>query len=385
MAAGRRIAWRVSVALVTATATLVPPAPARADPGCNFLDMINAGANALGALATPQCAAASAEDGGVVASYVIAGLLEGASALNSGAVNGFCTGLAQAQDDINTIQTALNALGISVDLAAALGGLDPLSIVECGCTIQQSVSALASDVGACACDLLNAIPGVHCGCSNPPPPVQANCALPSTCFTGSSDPACQTGNAIMGCSNFLGSLPGAGPHCTGNEQDGANGAFVSTHIGDPNCGALLYCFCPKPLVPTWTSVPPLPGTFGNPLYSGVFTCLCPSGTYQARTASGEPMTSAGVPVCLCDYTNQPPKVTDNPQDMCPLNLLGPCQAGQISRNGRCITPCSDPTKGMTQDGACCDPSMVTACGQCCPPRTIPNPANGSCWTPGQAQ
>ena len=163
--------------------------------------------------------------------------------------------------------------------------------------------------------------------------------------------------------------------CPGSENDGPNGAFVSTQVGDSNCPTLLYCYCPKPLVPTWTSVPPLPPSFSNPLDTGVFTCACPDGTWQAGTAGG-------VPICLCDYTNQPPKVADTPQGRCPMNLLGSCQPNQIVMNGDASRH-SDPSMGMTPDGACCDPNQLTACGQCCGPGT--RPVNGRCVGPGPIQ
>jgi hypothetical protein len=225
---------------------------------------------------------------------------------------------------------------------------------------------------------------VHCDCS-PPPPVQANCALPSNCFTGSSDPACQAGlqggNVIFGCNSFDANS-GIGPHCTGNEQDGPTGAFVSTHLGsDPNCGQLLYCFCPKPMVPVWTQ-PPSTGIF-DPFATSVFTCQCPSGTYQPKSKSGQPLTQAGVPVCLCDYTNQPPKATDDPSKQCDINLVkNSCPANEILVGTKCVQECP-PNEGMTLQGACCDPALISSCGQCCPSNTVPDPATGGCTPPRQ--
>jgi hypothetical protein len=375
MATGQRIVLNVGVALLAATMMLLSGVPARAAPGCNLGDLLQAAGNTAGALTSPACAEASQIGEG--AGYVLAGGVVAGLAFvqaNSGpdSVNKLCDAVTTGQTDVRNLGDWLAAAGISQDVTSAilaLGG-PVLSVIECGCLLEQSVSQLANDVGACACDIANFF-GAHCKNCTPPPPVQANCALPTTCFTGSSDPACQMNNTISGCYTFLGATV-----CPGSEQDGPSGAFVSTHIGDSECGALLYCFCPKPLVPTWTSVPPLPPGFTNPAAAGVFTCACPDGTHQAGTAGG-------IPICLCDYTNQPPKVADTPQGMCPINLLGSCKPNQIVIGGKCVTPCSDPTMGMTPDGACCDPNQVTSCGQCCGPGK--RPVNGSCVGPGPIQ
>jgi hypothetical protein len=374
MATARDLAIRLCVALIVAAGAALPAPSARAD--CNPIDLANQAVNAIGSLTSPACLAATADDGGSVASYVVAGGLEGASAVNSGAVNDFCNSLNQAQDDLNKLQAGLNALNAGIDLSSVLGPLNPFNIVECACNIQQGVNSFVNDLGQCVCDAFSWVPGVHCGCSNPPPPKLADCALPSNCFTGSSDPACQTGNAILGCiqTNFGGQSVQL---CPGQAQPTSGGTYVSEQTGDPNCPQTLYCFCPLPLVPVWTTPPAGNGFDPNPV--GVFTCECPSGTYQATSKSGQPLTSAGVPVCLCDYTNQPPKIGSDPSQMCNINILGqPCPNGQTRLGNKCVTPCTDPTKGMTMDGACCDPTQMSSCGQCCPPGTTPNPISGSC-------
>lgn len=386
MATVRHTAMRLCVTLIVAagaslSAATLSLAPARAGSSCNLLDLANSAVNAVGSFASPACEAASADDGGVVASYIIAGALEGVGAASSNAAGDFCNAVNTAKDDLNALQSDLNALNAGVDLASVLGGLDPLSIVECGCDIQQGVSQFVNQLGDCACALVDWLPFVHCGCSNPPPPRQANCAVPTTCFTGSSDPACQGSNVILGCLPQVDNFP---PICPGNAQPTSGGTFVSTQTGDSSCPQTLYCFCPLPMVPVWTTPPP-PSSF-DPSPVGMFTCQCPSGTYQAKSKSGQPLTEGGVPVCLCDYTNQPPKVTDDPGQMCNINLVGkPCPSGQIQLGQNCVTPCADPTKGMTMDGACCDPTQMTSCGQCCPPDTTPNPVNGSCMPRQVAQ
>jgi hypothetical protein len=351
MTSGKRGACNVSLALIAAVAMLLASAPARANPSCNIGDIFNAAANAFGSLTSGHCLSACADDGGCLASILVAGGLEAAAASNPGSDGSFCRSLGNVGDTLSSVQGALDKAHISVDLSNLVNSpVDPLSILSCGCDMDQDVNQFVSDIGDCACDLLSLLPGVHCNCT-PPPPVQANCALPTTCQYGSSDPACQNGIGPIGL-----------------EQDGSSGAFVSVHLGtDPNCGALLYCFCPKPLVPTWTGSHGI----GAITDTGMFTCACPDGTRQVGV-------QAGVPVCLCNITNFPPKIADNIVDMCSLNLLGKCQPNQIVVKGKCVTPCANPAMGMTPDGACCDPNQISACGQCCPPHWTPNPVNGGC-------
>jgi hypothetical protein len=377
MATGGRIAIVVRVALLAATAMLLPAAPARANPGCNLGDVFNAAANAFGAATSTACDSTYATGGvGVSAAAAIAFGLAGLAATGNGnTVNLVCGDLSNVGDDLNSIASWLQTAGVSSDVVstiASIPGLDPWNVAQCGCDLEQGVNQLVSDFGDCLCDLVSWVPGVNCNNCTPPPPIQADCALPSNCFVGSSDPACQTDNAITGCITVINTTL-----CPASENPGPTGTFVSEPTGDANCPTLRYCFCPKPLVPTWTPMPSLPPGFSNASQTNVFTCACPDGTYQAGTAGG-------LPICLCDYTNVPPKVADTPQGMCPMNLLGSCQANQIVLNGECVTPCSDPTKGMTPDGACCDPNQVTDCGQCCPPGSRPEP-NGTCFTPGQTQ
>ena len=356
---------------------LLSGAPARAAPGCNLGDLANAAANTLSGATSPACDATYATGVGIGVVTLVTGALEGLAATgNSRTISTVCnavnfgqnvddsaTGIGQwlAQANVST-QTVDDIVGALQSSAV----LDPLNVAQCACNIEQGINSLLSDLGDCLCDLVSWIPGVNCNNCTPPPPVQADCALPANCFVGSSDPACQTNNAITGCITVINATV-----CPASANPTPTGTFVTEPTGDSNCPTMRYCFCPKPLVPTWTPMPSLPPGFTTPTTTNVFTCACPDGTYQAGTAGG-------VPICLCDYTNEPPQVADTPQGMCPMNLLGPCQANQIVVQGKCVTPCSDPTKGMTPDGACCDPNQVSACGQCCPPGTTPDPANGSC-------
>ena len=383
MATGRRIAIVVSVALLVAAIDLLPPAPARAAPGCNLGDIINAAGNTLSGAASPACDATYATGAGIGAITLVTGALEGLAASgNSGAIDTVCNVVNSGQsveDNAQSIGQWLATADVSSqtvnDVIAALQSsvvLDPLNVAQCACSIESGINSLLSDIGDCLCDLVSWIPGVNCNNCTPPPPVQADCALPSNCFVGSSDPACQTNNAITGCVTVINATI-----CPASENPEPTGTFVTEPTGDSSCPTVRYCFCPKPLVPTWTPMPSLPPGFSNASQTNVFTCACPDGTYQAGAAGG-------LPICLCDYTNVPPQVADTPQGRCPMNLLGSCQPNQIVLNGKCVTPCSDPSMGMTPDGGCCDPNLVTDCGQCCPHGSTPEP-NGTCFTPGPIQ
>ena len=378
MMSGDRVARHALVTLLAAAAWLLPCA-ARAAPGCDIGDILNDGGNALSAVASPACDASYATGVGITAVAAITAALEIISGSGGGGtVNNVCNDLNTVKDDAAAIGQWLTAANVSSqtvdDIVGALNSstvVDPLNVATCACSIEQGVNQFLSDLGDCLCDLVSWIPGVNCNSCTPPPPVQADCALPANCFVGSSDPACQTNNAITGCITVVNATI-----CPASTTPGSTGTFVSEPTGDPNCPTMRYCFCPKPLVPTWTPMPSLPPSFTGPTTTNVFTCACPNGTYQAGTAGG-------VPICLCDYTNQPPKVADTPQGMCPINLVGNCQPNQIVIKGQCVTPCQDPTQGMTPDGACCDPNQLTACGQCCPPGK--RPVNGTCVGPGPIQ
>ena len=58
---------------------------------------------------------AAIDDGGTVASHVIAGGLEAVAAGDSSGVTDFCNGLGQAQDDLDKLQTALDGLNVGIE------------------------------------------------------------------------------------------------------------------------------------------------------------------------------------------------------------------------------------------------------------------------------
>ena len=121
MATARDIAIRLCVTLIVAAGVSWPAAPAHAGASCNLGDLFNSAVNAVGSFGSSACLGATADDGGAVASYAIAGGLEAVAAANSGAVNDFCNALNTAQDNLNSLQTALNGLNARVDLASVLG------------------------------------------------------------------------------------------------------------------------------------------------------------------------------------------------------------------------------------------------------------------------
>ena len=153
----------------------------------------------------------------------------------SGQANSLCNEVNTALSDISAITSWLQTAGINSDVLteiAGIPGLDPVSVLQCGCDLEQGFDQLASDLGDCLCDLVSWIPGVNCNSCTPPPPIPANCSLPANCFIGSSDPACQANNVIPGCSTIeIGGVQNQ--ICPGSEQDGPNGAFVTATTGNP--------------------------------------------------------------------------------------------------------------------------------------------------------
>jgi hypothetical protein len=391
---GRRIVPSLCAALV-ATATilssfLVSTLPARADPGCNFGDLVNDFVNAATSIGG-SCPGVCDDPVACAAAAAVAASLGGVGAAgDQNAVNTFCGDVSNLQNNLPGIQQGLSTAGISGDVASALEGLgDPLNIAQCACDVEQGAGQLSNDIGACLQDIGNAIcsfmTGSSCTCS-PSPPQIADCSqLQNTkCETDTGDPTnpnyypCFGSGAngqtiVQGYGN--GTVQNISPYPPAQQSVTAAGTVVS--VATDSCGSIAYCVCPKPMVPTWTPDPPEQTMLGCDGCAGwaIFSCDCPSGTYP--DPSGKLVN--GIPVCLCNgTTNEVANLSSNALfGMCPPPA---CPTGQIrlTGNGNCVTPCSDPTKGMTMDGACCDPTQVTACGQCCPPGTIPDPTNRTC-------
>lgn len=390
MATGRRIGLSPLLALLAPALMLVSLAPAHAK-SCNPQDLWQALQSVGSSIASPACDATYADPVGDAALIPLAVALGGVTAEDPGAnvcgvINNAYNDLINGQSDLGTLNSALSGLGIATSALDTVqsvlsGAANPVAAAECACQWDQGVGALGNDIVACIqgalCDL-QALIGPPCSCS-PPPPQLANCFPPvDTCvdYNGNpNDPGCQS--AIYGNTN-----PGYVPVVVTPE---ANGTLV-TYGGDSNCAGDLYCFCPSPMVVN--AIPDTAANGGNNNNGEViYACQCPQTPVPTKAAG----TSGGLAqVCLCPDGQPavaPVKTTINPEASdCLSPLTGnPCtKAGQVRMNGQCVTPCSDPTKGMTIDGACCDPSQMSACGTCCPPHTTPEP-DGSCFKPGQAQ
>jgi hypothetical protein len=334
----------------------------------------------------------------------VVAVLAGVSAdASQGSVNQFCTDVSNiinqinnGSDDANTVvgalqQAAGSAIGQDLlnELSTAVSAVaDPLGIAQCACGVEQGLGQLGSDFGACLQDFLcagDALLGSPCTCTAPPP-IVADCSQANTnCGDwNDADPACEggannaptllagnNGSNIAGYTPVTVSKSSAGTLVTGG-GDGSD--------GNGHCAPVYYCFCPAPMVPTWTFDYPYAvnngfQAEGSQFY--IFSCDCPSGTHADPSGT----TVGGASVCLCDATNQQANFSpDNLLGMCPPPA---CPTGQVrlSGNGNCVTPCSNPSDGMTFDGACCNPAQLTSCGTCCPAGTTPDPANGTCIPP----
>ncbi len=401
---GGRIASARVAALCAATVIFSSVAPARANPGCSIGDIVNGLVQTIGSLTSGPCAAACEDGVGCgAAAGIAAGLGTAAAATNQGSVDNFCNTVNTVAGDIGQIQSALGSAGIPSDVTGsildALNGLgDPLSVAQCACSLEQGADQAISGLAACwqefeqgLCQVMNF--GNSCTCT-PPPPVVANCSYlqNSQCASAGNNPdpnkygfcygsgANGTTTIVQGYDPGSNTVQNISPYYPAQQTVTAAGTEVSVATG--NCGGIAYCFCPKPMVPTWTP-DPLENTInGCDGCAGwyVFSCACPPKTHA--DPSGKLVN--GVPVCICDgTTNEVANLSSNALfGMCPPPNCPPGQT-RLSSVGKCVTPCSDPTKGMTPDGACCDPSQVSACGQCCPPGT--RPVNGSCVGPSPIQ
>ncbi len=403
---GGRIARSLWLPLLAAIIALLPISPARA--GCSVGDLLSAVANTVQSIGSSSCAAACSSGAGCGAAVAVTAVLAGVATDDSqGAVNSFCTSVSNiisqintGSDDANTVVGALqqatnSSIGQDVlnDLASAVGAVaDPLGIAQCACSVEQGLGQLASDFGACIQDVLcagDALLGSPCTCQAPPP-ILADCAQTNVnCGNfNDADIACQGGGA--GSPTLISGQNGqtvSGYTGVTQETNSSGTLVVSNNTGSDgqgHCAQNYYCFCPAPMVASWASDTVLNDSVGVPYGTNgwyIFTCTCPSGTHA--DPSGK--TVAGVSACLCNDGNQPANFSPNTfGGMCPPPA---CSAGQVrlSGVGNCVTPCSDPSMGMTLTGACCNPAQMTACGMCCPPGTTPDPVSGTCIPPQKIQ
>lgn len=386
-----RLMTGLGAALLAALVLLLAGTPARADNSCSLQDLGGAAQDTYNGFMNGQCGSAIADP--VAAALTVylttlVGGMGGQSASFCQTVNTVSSWTGNAQSDINSVNSGLNKIDPSGQLASQFGsalnqvsgaltdaaGLE--SAFTCACSITAGLGELFGDLGSCVeqglCDFANAvhsvIPGID-ACSGPPNVTWVNC-MQNPCSGSGLNFVCNSDGGLwpMDC--------GYGP-CTSGDgsiqcQTATGGGQICGSIvgGDPNNGGvnIVACDCPAPRQMTQhTGV----DGYGDPW--PYFTCDCPQGTSPA---------GAG---CLCDTTHQPPqpvgvKTTINPEGVaCPPPFLGqPCPQGQVNLGGTCIPPCSNPSQGMTLNGACCDPSQVTSCGFCCPPGTMPDPVNATC-------
>jgi hypothetical protein len=369
-----RIATRLAAAVLAAA-----PVSARAD-GCSVDDLWNAIESTASAITSEACAAACADTAGAgctAAAGITAGLGVAAASQGQGAVDGFCSQVNNAQTavgDVGALQSWANAAGMSLDLVSALGSIgDPLSIVQCSCSLEQGVNQLGGDTLSCfqdaICGLQQDLGWGGCGC-HPPPPVAANCTPPPDCVINNTDPGCE--NAIYGAqSNPPGQIVKSLSNGTMvvDVTDGWDGKSYW-------CSPDRYCFCPSPM--KLAAVPNDYMNGGTPSNGYViYYCQCPNlgpgQTTHAAAASG-PLAE----VCICDSTGlaavPPVKSIVNPTaSICPIPLTGiPCPSGEVRVGSKCVAPCTSKSQVMTPYGACCDPTQVTSCGTCCPAGTVPD-------------
>lgn len=383
MAAGRRVAPGVCAALLAA-AMLLSPAPVRAD--CSPQDLANAVESAFNAFASSQCASASSTGVGAGIATALTGALFALSAGgDQSSVGDFCSAISNAlntlgdiQSDANSAQTivgsssALSSIASFVSDAAGVG-LDPLNIAACACTVEENLEQAGSELAGCACDIAATFLGSTCNCT-PPPSGTADCASTlADCGSGqNADPVCGTGLGPNGISPIITTSSGTSPPVV--QINGPTGSTVTQYDSSGPCAASWSCFCPKPMTLIQVCDTPLDYNCSDK----IFACVCPKTTHP--DPSGKLVN--GISVCLCDTSKQPANFTPNSfEPMCP-----PCPTGEVqaSATGKCVAACAK-NEVMTPDGKCCDPNKVTFCGQCCPPGSTPDPARGTCTTPGQIQ
>jgi hypothetical protein len=177
--------------------------------------------------------------------------------------------------------------------------------------------------------------------------------------------------------------------------DCTKGVEVSDYTCDRNgfChfGPAAGCFCPKPMSfgITWSIESPPPENCRTPGSQGYCViCSCPN-------PSKSPADNA-LGVCIC-----PDGTPLQANGVCAPPCPGSCPPDQIVKsaflqaNGVCVSQCSCPTGQSKQDGvcqfpacavgetripsgACCAKTQVSACGECCGPRQIPDEVSGTC-------
>mgnify|MGYP007068603027 CR=1 FL=1 len=371
-------AWAGAIAL----AVFLFMSPARA--ACNFTDIGDALKQSVETTLVCQTACKD-EASCAFAIWLVAALTGIAAEGGQNLVDNFCAEVPGTIDQIgskaNTVfgsDLAQKYLGDFSSELAAIGAA--AAVVKCACGTEKTNVASENSFGACFKDALCAadefIFGNQCECTPEAPRVAACPAYdPRNCQSVDyiqklGDPTCYPAGSIANCNTEWknsNSYPDYAPSVQKVETPEGTLALVMPAKVD-QCGAVQSCFCPKPMIPVWHEI-------GNPGLPGrryIFSCDCPEGTHPG------PLTMTGISACLCDNSNEPAIFSGLAlHGMCPPPA---CPEGQVrmTDTGPCITPCSDPSKGMAFDGSCCDPAQMTSCGSCCPADTVPDPKSGSC-------
>ena len=339
------------------------PLPARAD-GCNFGDVVNGFENTVGSLSSGACGAACADSGACALSAVLATTLGGvAAAQGQGAVDNICNQLNTAVQNANALQSWLTTLGVDPSVVQSITGLgDPISVAQCGCDLEQGVGQIVGSLGNCfqqaLCGLQQALFGQGCDCT-PSPPQAVDCS------------------SIYGENSY--------PPPSRVDQT-ANGVLVTSLV---DACHPQYCFCPSPMQLSEQPTPQDNGVWDCrhttlPMdCTWTYSCQCPTSSDPSQNTHPAAATGPLAQVCICDQTGRaavPPVPGQyNPNGLiCPPLLTGKnCPPGQVNYSGNCVPPCAS-NEVRTPDGTCCDPTLVTSCGTCCPAGTQPNLTDGTC-------
>ena len=320
----------------------------------------------------------------------------------------FCT---TALNDINggvsaTVQDVVNQLPDSIKQSATdalnailgdtastdLSSVGDAFICACKTVTLNGLSQLGSVIGACEHDVECQLSHntLECCPQTPTPLTQISRALPpcnspyvtfpqpdpsqpnQNCTTGDSFASAGQGEGQDNCFNSY----WLSPHCYGdtcysadpNRPPDGNPTYVCTcpvamqiHMHETEDGGYISCGCP-------------PGSFqkGN-------QCVCPGGATVSWNGGDvapncPPPPPPPAPICAptCDSGQT---VVYSDQAACKYTCQ--CPDGQVSANGKCVTPCAG-GEVMLGGGACCKASQATTCGVCCPDGMTPDATGATC-------
>lgn len=377
--------------VVLAVVLAFAPTALRADPGCSIQDLANAIDSAFNAVTSSACDETAATGAGVGVATALTGALAGVAAgAGQGSVDDFCNAINSAlntagnvqndadaaQQIINDSSSALSSIASFIGEAASVG-IDPLSMAECACQVEQGLGQAVADLGGCACDVAAALLGSSCNCT-PPPTQTASCASNTAgCASFSdSDPACQGGGPGNG-PIMITLNDGTSPPVV--QVNGPSGTTVTQYGSTGACASSWSCFCPKPMQPVWVCNAALDYNCQN---NGerIFACVCPANTTPAGASTANPSGNLvnGVNVCICNNTGRPAEANGPGGNPCPSLFPPPCPRGETyGPSGKCVPACAA-GEILLAGGTCCDPSQASSCGTCCPSGQVPDAATGAC-------